>query len=438
MKSLRRISLLLIIFAVFTLMLYFSSTTPGAADEFTLYPSDKWALLQIPDGFIRNPQLSPDGRFVFANAGFVSDDYQPGNNERMYSTHGRQYLWRLTLDIFQSALTELPYDYSFEFDQRPFGAMAAFSPDSQYLALRNDEEIALLSLSDMQLTRRVSVERGFPTETGGSYSHLQWSPDGDLVATLDRNGIVVWDITKNTTYYHELPKISFTKQYDDLIVTKLGWIVTYGDNEIPLVFSACSWRLERCQNYEFEQNTYTVMVSHNGRYVWTIALNPDYKRRLIPQDEAAAGRRIGLWESDTGVDYELHQHSLPIEMRQIRAFSPQGNYQLVMYTDDTHYREWAVYSFPELERLSFLMASAAAPVWIEEEHLVSLNLRERLTLRWHKVGVSDFLYEQDVSQFYASRYPVDLAEASIQSDDENQYVLVYFASKILIIPIERG
>jgi hypothetical protein len=36
MKSLRRISLLLIIFAVFTLMLYFSSTTPGAADEFTL------------------------------------------------------------------------------------------------------------------------------------------------------------------------------------------------------------------------------------------------------------------------------------------------------------------------------------------------------------------------------------------------------------------
>ncbi len=202
------------------LVMLFGGAAQGA--DVSIQPSDKLALLQIPGTVLLNPHISPDGRFVYANAAFLNmEKYLDGYHAVHSAFYAKQFLWRLDDNSFQAPLNELPYDHLIEFESFPWGPMAAFSPDSQYLALWNKKTMALFSLAEMKISRSLTFSDDSLTSQP-NYTHLQWSPDSRFVATLEYEGILVWDIVTNATYRHPLPLNQVHQQPNNLIATDLS------------------------------------------------------------------------------------------------------------------------------------------------------------------------------------------------------------------------
>jgi hypothetical protein len=404
--------LLFLIFLALAFSLHAQDTVPqpGFGDELI--------VLQVSDTFITHPVMSPTGRFVFATANhFDRQAYNEGKSIYRVMIAADFVVWDISLISAINDVYTLQPTYTLPIQDSIMGPATAFSSDEEFLALRNDTDLLIFSLPDFQqfaaFPLNAPFEKTFTREPG----YLRWSHDNQWVATLDDGEIMVVNIHSGEVRRHD---VEAGYGWNNIKPIENGWIVELFDPEKATAFVVCDFFVEICQSYDDKLYTHTIITVTNGDFLVTET-----------NDTALEGRLINLWVKQNNLQYFLNAFQTPPKMGRLQAFSPSGEF--LMTAINTNIWEWAIWSFPELSRISTIPPETLYPVWLpDSQHIIGVDKADYRTLQLYRVGSSEVLDHFNPDDY--AELPLGYERFSI--NETGTHIMLNTGWQLLIVPIE--
>ncbi len=331
------------------------------------YPrfGDSLALLNVPNTFINNVAFSSGGDYVVATANeldreFIAQGFSPTFQFLNYS----QYLWHIPQYLL-SGLNWLEADQHLILDKQNreiLGPDFAISPDTRYLVVRTDNQMKLYRFPAFILEAAEALNHPIQRFTREQFNQVQWSVDSQLVATLDGDEIVVWDILGN-----EVNRYVLDKEYDRLRAVQVGWYVYTDDGDSVNGFGVCSWRLEQCSLHELPAaDGYFKMPVPNGQNVLTGS-----------GDIGSSDQNLRIWNRQHDGTYRAEDLNVPDDLQFVPiAFNNSGEYLIASLgtigssLDDPV----NVWRFPDLTSLSTVTPIPTQYIWLpDDRHFVTFD-----------------------------------------------------------------
>ncbi len=128
-----------------------------------------------------------------------------------------------------------------------------FSPDEQYLAVRKDFDLTILTVPDLQIHTAIKVSTNETVQPDS----LTWSKDSSLLSTQGSGDLVILDVQSGELLRHKLDNT-----LGPIIALNEGWLTTtyvwYDEQPITNAFSFCSRLAEVCAAYGIAELLYPV------------------------------------------------------------------------------------------------------------------------------------------------------------------------------------
>ena len=319
-------------------------------------------ILSLSENRLMNsPDLSTGGEFVFSHVSSYGRRLVP----LQPFLGASQYVWDLRDAGTEGRIRSLQPTWQLHVDETELGHGWAFSPTGQYLALGSPTNLQILTLPDMEQYSTVPIipNVGYP-----SSNSLSWSMDGEYLAVLEDQDIVVWGVAEDQVTQHALGW-----QYANVIPTRTGWYGIYGTSfgEGEGGFFVCTTKLESCRDYRFP-TLVTALISNAGDVMLT-------QMGAHFSDEGAS---VQLWRHQSGSEYQPRDEEFSTrEIGCPRRFSPDDRY----LTMACELNLWSVHSFPSFEPVLHL-SDNERPAWLpDSKHLVALDPFE-LTLHLYSLS----------------------------------------------------
>lgn len=197
----------------------------------------------------------------------------------------------------------------------------AISRDGRYLLTASGEGTARIHEAATGRLVRNLEEHGFSVGVGA------WSPDGQLVVSVDRKDrFWIWDVATGRSI-RTLPGRDFKAFFPGGAFSPDGkWIVTWSGEAVATIWEAQTGKLAQG------------LVGHGGG-VTSAAFSADGKRVLTASED----RTARLWDASTG--RLLHTFWGHGDTVRSAAFSPDGNLVVTTSADGT-FRLWDLFSTP--------------------------------------------------------------------------------------------
>jgi WD40 repeat protein len=369
-------------------------------------------ILQQDETYYVNPIISPNGKFLSATALKLDmKRYEEGYLPE-YATSAVSYeFWNLTsLQTHQEFIYPDVTD-STVVTENPFGVPAAFSSDNQFLALRSNSGFQVFALPNFDVYKTSYTLK----TSSNSYDSLVFSKDNQLLAALDETSIVVWDMAQNIIKGYPHPAISERSQ---IIALEYGWLVSISDPTSSLAFIVCSWLLENCNLYEFLPETTHVTASPDSTFVFTRAYNAN-------KDE----QELGLWQLRDERVYQLTNIDVPADFEPFTAIHSFLSNNHILFNLGV---DWEIRSFPDLSLVYPIPGPTLTPVWLDTEHIITVDQLNRQILRIYRVGENQPIDEINIDDFpHLSGFRIQW----VKINAEQNSLLVYTGWTIIIIPI---
>jgi WD40 repeat protein len=374
--------------------------------------------------FLYEPNLSPTGEFVFANS--ASFDIRDPGRSTLWRPNvflgGIQILWDIWgldrdgyptyLDpMREEELIEWPYIESFVGTER--GPIRAFSPDGRYVAMKSYTDVSIFTIPELEMYRNLPFATDVRMDRYWDDS-LKWSPDGQLLATLVDNEIIVWDVENDVVERHKL-----RYNYETLTSFEDGWFGLYIGNpsrEEANSFFACDVWLHECQEHNIRPNS-KAFITLDGEIVL----------------EDLLWDSIDFWYRQNDGQYQKGERSVSeINIRPL-VFSPDGQY--IAYWEDGAVRE-----FPSLD-VFFTIREWQRIAWLPDgQHLVTFFPFD-LTMELYELGNEEPIDRLDFTEIFSEEQIAEWYEHNIITSqtldvsNDGRWVLVNFGFAALVVPI---
>lgn len=219
--------------------------------------------VEVPGRILRQPILSPDGQFLFANgAEYQYDASVQSITTNVLSTN--QYLWDLREIDFRDTAISLQSDQTLSLNETSNTA-GSFSPAVRYLAIKTDTQVQLWHLPDFRLEKTITAISQL--NQGTFYGSIAWSFDGQLLGVLINDAILVWDIEQNTESY-----FFFEYEYAKIQAIPNGWFISQIDgaasnnSQETGAFTVCDLLVETCQTNGYLNHDIS-LAAPDGSYI---------------------------------------------------------------------------------------------------------------------------------------------------------------------------
>jgi WD40 repeat protein len=392
------------------------------------------------------PNLSPSGDFVFANsAAFEAID--PFDRDWLGKAFlgGTQVLWDIRgldpdgvpiyLDsIREEELIEWPYIKDFAGTER--GPIRAFSPDGRYMAMKMYSDVSIFTIPELELyyvlpiTADVRIERYWDDS-------LKWSPDGQLLATLVDNEIIVWDVENDIVERYILEHV-----YWEIISYDDGWFGDsypyFDDSDDYDGFFTCDKHLENCREHDNPRQVSSV-ISPDGESIMTCMVMVPEDMVVIPND--LVERSIDFWHRQSNGQYRLNMSdSITGDMADDigcpRNLSPDGQY-ITLWHDGT------IQEFPAFDLISTMRAYQKTAWLPDSHHLVTFYPYDyELTMGLYEVGNDKPIDTLDLVEIFGEEKIVEewyehniITEQTLDVSNDGRWVLVNLGWAVLVVPI---
>jgi WD40 repeat protein len=423
------------------MMLLFILFIPAKADNTSIPQfSGTLGVIKLPDVYINNPTVSPDGRYIVANVNLVNID-QRNQGKTDILTSALQFVWNLSYLWNHQGVIYLGQQDVLNIDKTPGGPDFSFSPDSRYIGIRNDREVQLYTTADFQLARTQQVTLPLTRFIHGRMHFSAWSPDSQLLAVLDGETVMVWDLAQNT-----VERQNVEQAYTTIIATNSGWVITDDTFDKPALasFTVCDRHLTMCIPYEMPFSAHTLVVSPNGQTVIALA-----------GDVMSSSRAVNIWSRDKDDTYSITASSLPLEIVRPLSFSPDSQYLLAV-SPDNKLKNSQVWDFQTLSPVLLLApppdsAYVFKSTWLpDSQHLVvfgvpPFNTSESFLLQLYEIGnstpidefnLTNILGGQDIRKWDVLGSLSDSGTMQVSTD--GRVVVIRMGGALLVVPIEYG
>ena len=123
-----------------------------------------------------------------------------------------------------------------------------FSPDEQYLAVRKDFDLTILTVPDLEILVLEDVSLHEVVLEGS----LKWSQDSQLLATQGTGDLVIWEAESGEFFRHPLDNT-----HGPIYPLVDGWLVAteviVGEQVSRKAFSFCTRYAEDCTAYHIAE-----------------------------------------------------------------------------------------------------------------------------------------------------------------------------------------
>ena len=225
----------------------------------------------------------------------------------------------------------------------------AFSPDERYLAVHTTAQVILFTLPAFQEHISLSVGSEFPNP-----SNLSWSPDGNLLAILTEDEIVIWNVHTDAVVRHNL-----IAWYGAVRYFNGEWLIRAYSTNTPHAFVICTIDLDLCVPYVY----------------------PGVISVVSPSEGVFVGHRIdslnrwvyGIWTRREDGAYLLDEATLQSWniTNSPEIFSPQGTYLYVSWQSESD----AILQWDTLQVVARPPKSFNV-VWTPDEAFVALRVQQ--------------------------------------------------------------
>jgi WD40 repeat protein len=415
---------------VFLLSAFSSKTQSPTTIQFGI----TLGLIRPLDVYINNPVFSTDGNWLIATVNTVDVELRgQGRTDMLLSA--TQYLWQLSVLEENEDILELEPYTVLHIDETPLGPDFAFSADTNYLAVRTDTEIQLYNVFDFSLRQTLAVQSAFE-RTFGLLDVLAWSDNSQLVATIDGQDIIVWNITDYT-----VSRQTLGQAYDYIIALESGWVVGHEDLNglYSDSFTTCTWHLETCITHQLPYSAHTIVISPDGQSIITMS-----------GDVRSSDRIAELWSRQTNGTYHITSSTLPSDLLTVFSFSPNSQY-LVAFSPSNRVDDWTIWSFPDLSPVMRIMPPSTStpivdePVWFPDgQHLAVFYMWDDFQLKLFEVGNDSPLDELDLTEMLNGQ---DIGEWTlldslgfdpVQISPNGQSLVIAIGEALLVVPISYG
>lgn len=391
-------------------------------------------VLQVNDTYLTNPVISLDGEYVFTTANIIDPNLRSQGYNVYYSmTEADLYVWH----IYNSSFTDIAVyprpNWQLPVEDSVMGPDAAFSPSSEYLALRTDTSLELLAVPELNLvdSASINVPPIMPSDDDvlpvkppdAPFGYLAWSTDSRLIATLAVGKIIVWDI--NTYELKEYPT-PVGNTYDTIRAGSDGWIVELFAVDSSVSFISCTWLLEVCTPYTPAVDTVSIVTSLDGEIIFTRpATRVENEPYLLRWTRANDGSYV---PDEIDVESGL---IAPISLN-------PSNTTLLAINEENSLSFW---SFPELNFISAISERIADPLWLpDSHHIVSVKMltNSNASTEWglelliHEVGNETPIAIVNLTEYLSEDYVFHYMEIST----DGSKIMLYMGWAVMIIPIE--
>lgn len=354
-------------------------TNPAFVYSQTSLPniSDHLAILQVTDQYkdfddplilrklsqFEEIEMSSSGRFIVGRTRVTEE------SGRLVLSN--LYIWdTYEFDFEDNVVFPEPYA-SLSLDETTYTKDFAISPDEQYIALRTETSVKLLTIRDLVVVNEIPASRTISREFTFAYApnnKIAWSHESNTLAILIENetSLLFWDINSEQISIVPLnieryPDWQTTPQ-TRITSTEQGWIIHdfYEQPDVAFVFcdidkNCTTYRLEGIPNTENVLYKMTTVSSLSGRLV--VSASSAFVDNLFDED----GSRMIIWKFSNG---EYHPEEifpraqypyLPLTL------SPSGKY---LYYSNLSDSENAIL---DLNTVDVLQTLGFSPTWIFNE-----------------------------------------------------------------------
>ena len=292
--------------------------------------------------------LSPSGHW-FAAVTYPPFSSETGRNAAVEAAE--LHLWDLHEADATGTLTQPEPVHSLSLAEYgdDFRVGLAFSPDERYLAVYTTAQVILFTLPAFQEHISLSVGSEFPDS-----SDLSWSPDGNLLAILTGDEIVVWNVHTDAVVRHNL-----IAWYGAVRYFNGEWLIRAYSTNAPYAFVTCTIDLDPCLPYVY----------------------PGIISVVSPSEGVFVGRRIdslnrwvyGVWTRREDGAYLLDEATLQSWniINSPELFSPQGTYLYASWQGESDaILQWDTLQIVARPPMSFNV------VWTPDEAFIALRVQQ--------------------------------------------------------------
>lgn len=383
------------------------------------------ALLTVPETFINVASLSAQGDYVIATANqFDYEWISQGFHPTAHALTSSQYLWHIP-DNLPNGLNWLRAEQHLILDkgeQQILGPDFAVSPDNAYVAVRTDSQVKLYRFPSFILQNVIPTNNSTYRDAFGQFNQVKWSSDSRLIATLDGNEIVSWDIKNGEVYRYDLGL-----PYSKIEAVQVGWFATLDSITQPNAFAVCTWNLGSCSIQDLPKYTLTKVVFPDGSLI-------------ITQGRSIDSAAPAIWRRQPDETYELDQSAIDAGIINPVSFSPSGRFLLTGIRESY---EWILWDFPRLESVSTIPERSVAPIWLpDSQHLLTFDawgwLGGGYILRLYQVGSDTPLDELKLPIQKIGKFELNFSTASenyvlFSGDGKRLFLKAGFG--VFVIPI---
>ena len=352
--------------------------------------------------------ISDTGNTIIATA----NQYEPveGSNSQFRIVHRAIALWDVATLPEEGGTIAPTATYNIELQDR-IGTM--LSPDDRFLALLINDQLQIMSVPDLEVLEVFPEFASTDSTFWFGADSMDWSPDGELLASIAGGKILLWD-------GEELQTLIETHA-QGIYATPNGWLLhTFDDSNIA--FMECDQLFEVCETYiESEDEVFQqTQVNYASQLDMLYVL---HRESGYYRDDRS------VWTRDENGIFQ--QQPWIIENGYSYGFSTSGTYLVSRAENTDSNLFWRVedVSQPEFSLPFFPMGREFLP---GDEYLIEFSTSDG-TLSVYDLGYNLQMVYDLSQQFNVSDYYVhDLIGASILN---NRYYL-NLGNAVVVIPLE--